>query len=216
MWRLLLPLLLVLAGPARACDVALALLIDTSNSIDEGEWRIQSDGLADALSDPEVVDALVQGQVALTVIQWSGPGQHVVTHPWDRVRTALDAARIAAAVRAGPRAFRLSGTAPGDALAFALDQFSAAPPDCARRVVDVSGDGTPNGGRSVREQRTRAERLGVTVNAIAIEGIGVAITNFYRRAVITGDGFVMTARRHGDYPPTLRAKILREVARVLF
>ena len=79
----------------------------------------------------------------------------------------------------------------------------------------VSGDGTPNGGSDTRAARNAAERAGVTINGIAIESMGLAITNFFRGAVITRNGFVMTARTHREYPQTIRAKILREISRIL-
>ena len=37
-----------------ACDTALILKIDVSNSVDPDEYRLQIDGLAAALSDPEI------------------------------------------------------------------------------------------------------------------------------------------------------------------
>ena len=41
------------------------------------------------------------------------------------------------------------------------------------------------------------------------------ISEFYRRYVISRNGFVMTARGLGDYPRAIREKILREVAKPL-
>ena len=46
--------------PAMACDTALLLTIDVSNSIDTAEYRLQTDGLADALLDGEVAEARLQ------------------------------------------------------------------------------------------------------------------------------------------------------------
>ncbi|MBS0124447.1 DUF1194 domain-containing protein [Thetidibacter halocola] len=206
--------LLIAAPPAAACETALVLAMDVSNSVDVGEFRLQTEGLALALADPEIVEILVRDQVALSVVQWAGVDRQEVSLPWQQMLSLAHVAGFAAQVRALPRAFVLSGTAPAEALGFALDHFSAAP-DCARRVVDISGDGTPNAGGEVGHQRQRAQRMGVTVNALAIEGLGVAISNFYRRSVITGDGFVMTARGHRDYARAIRAKILREISSVL-
>ena len=208
-----LSLFLGAAAPAHACDTALILMIDVSNSIDVAEYRLQTDGLADALADPEVIEALVQGQVALTVVHWSGADKQAVMIPWTQVRAAQDALDLSARASALPRAFTLSDTAPGEAIAFALGHFALAP-ECARRVIDVSGDGTPNAGRDVRPVVAAAERQGVTINGIAIEGLGLAITTFYSRAIITRDGFVMTARGHREYPEAIRAKIIREVSRI--
>ncbi len=203
------------AGPARACSTALLLAIDVSNSIDAGEYRIQQEGLADALLDPEVREALVTGKVALSVVQWSGRGSQQVVMPWVRIASDSDVLALAERARDMRRSFIMSDTAVGDMLRFSLSQFADVP-DCSRRVIDVSGDGTDNAGTDPRSARASAEAQGVQVNALAIEGLGVSITTFFRRHVITRDGFVMTSRGHQSYAETLRRKIRREVSRVMF
>ena len=199
---------------AQACDTALVLTIDVSNSIDPGEYRLQTDGLADALRDPEIVETMVEGENFLTVVQWSGVDKQAVVIPWTQMRTALDVESFAQKARLMERAFVLSDTAPAEAIYFSLALFDDVP-QCERKVIDVSGDGTPNGGSDTRAARNAAERAGVTINGIAIESMGLAITNFFRGAVITRNGFVMTARTHREYPQTIRAKILREISRIL-
>jgi len=199
---------------ARACETALVLTIDVSNSVDVAEYRLQVDGLADALSDPEIRDTLVRTATTIAVVQWSGEDKQAVSIPWTQIRSEGDVIGLAARARGLERAFVLSDTAPAEAILFSLDLFAEVP-GCARRVIDISGDGTPNGGSDVRQARRMAERAGVTINAIAIESMGLAITNFYGDSVITRDGFVMTARTHREYPETLRLKILREISRVL-
>jgi len=64
-------LLLLTAGQATACEVALALTIDVSGSIDPDEYALQMNGLAKALEDPTVADALVAAKANLLVMQWS-------------------------------------------------------------------------------------------------------------------------------------------------
>ncbi|WP_303435073.1 DUF1194 domain-containing protein [Octadecabacter sp. 1_MG-2023] len=198
---------------AFACDTALLLTIDVSNSIDGAEYDLQTDGMADAVLGAEVSEALIQGQVAVAVMQWSGVGHQEVSIPWRQIRSISDVQDFAVDARTMPRAFVQSDTALGDAIYFALDQFNNAP-TCDRQVIDISGDGTPNAGSDTRTAAREAERRGVTINGIAIESMGVAITTFFTRAVITRDGFVITARRHRDYPRAIREKILREVSRV--
>jgi Ca-activated chloride channel homolog len=207
-------LLPVLARGALACDTALILTMDVSHSVDASEYRLQIDGTADALRDPEVIEALVQGQVALALVQWSGAGEQELSLPWARMTSAAAVADFAARTRALPRAFTLSNTAPAEAVYFALSQFADVA-DCDRKIIDVSGDGTANAGSAVPAARLAAERRGVTINAVAIESMGMAITSFYQRHLITRDGFVLTARRHGDYPRAIRQKILREVSRII-
>lgn len=207
-------LISVIPVGAKACDTALILTIDVSNSIDTAEYRLQTDGLADALRDPDIVETMVVGENYLTVVQWSGVDKQTISLPWAQMRTALDVEGFAQKARLMERAFVLSDTAPAEAIWFSLGLFDQVP-DCSRRVIDVSGDGTPNGGTDVRAARNAAERAGVTINGIAIESMGLAITNFFRGAVITRNGFVMTARTHREYPQTIRAKILREISRIL-
>lgn len=202
------------AQPAAACETALLLSIDVSGSIDAGDYRLQTDGLASALQDPEVAEALVKGQVALAVVQWSGTSEQALVLPWQRMLAPRDVTRFAARAAAIPRAFQGSDTAVGQAIRFATAQFAAVP-DCARRVIDISGDGQENAGFTDAAARREAIAAGLNLNAIAIEepGEAIPITSYYRRWIITPEGFVVTARGLQDYARTLRLKLLRELAK---
>ena len=199
---------------SNACETALILAIDVSNSIDPSEYRLQTDGLAAALRDPDIIDAMVRQEAAIAVVQWSGQDRQTVSIDWTRVRTALDAARLAERTQLMPRAFVLSDTAPAEAIMFSMNLFRQVS-DCKNKVIDVSGDGTPNAGAETRDARNAAQRAGITINGIAIESMGLAITNFYKAAVITRNGFVITARTHREYPDAIRRKIMRELSQVL-
>lgn len=205
-------LFLLLSSPARACDTALLLAIDVSGSIDGGDYALQVQGLAAALSDPVVADILVQGQVALAVMQWSGLGEQALVQPWQRMLAPGDVARFAAVAATTRRAFVNSRTAVGEAITVAVAEFAAVP-DCRRRVIDISGDGPENAGNGVGAARRAAIAAGIGINAIAIEesGLPSPVSAFYERLVVTPGGFVMTARGLGDYARTLRAKLLREL-----
>jgi Ca-activated chloride channel homolog len=200
------------APPALACETALLLSIDVSGSIDAGDYRLQTEGLAAALSDPEIAEALVKGQVALAVVQWSGIEEQVLVLPWQRMLSAPDVTRFAARAARVPRAFQGSDTAVGQGLRFATAQFAAVP-DCRRKVIDISGDGQENAGFTDARARSEAIDQGLMINAIAIEepGPAVPITTYYRNWIITPGGFVVTARGLQDYAETLRLKLLREL-----
>ncbi|MFC6686684.1 DUF1194 domain-containing protein [Jhaorihella thermophila] len=61
---------------AAACRHALALGLDVSGSVDGREYRLQLDGLAAALRDPRVKQALLAmpaAPVRIAVFEWSGP-----------------------------------------------------------------------------------------------------------------------------------------------
>jgi Ca-activated chloride channel homolog len=202
------------APPALSCETALLLSIDVSGSIDAGDYRLQTEGLAAALTDPEVAEALVKGQVALAVVQWSGTEEQALVLPWQRMLSDPDVARFAARAAAIPRAFQGSDTAVGQGLRFATAQFSAVP-DCRRKVIDISGDGQENAGFTDARARSEAMDQGLMINAIAIEepGQAIPITTYYRNWIITPGGFVVTARGLQDYAETLRLKLLRELTK---
>ncbi|MBA4325907.1 MAG: hypothetical protein C0426_12980 [Rhodobacter sp.] len=200
------------AQPALACETALLLAIDVSGSIDASDYRLQTEGLASALADPDVTDALVRGQVALAVIQWSGVDEQALVLSWQRMLAPPDVTRFAARAAAIPRAFSGSDTAVGEGLRFATSQFAAVP-DCRNKVIDVSGDGQENAGFTDAAARREAIAAGLTINAIAIEDPGPAfpVTSYYRSWIITPGGFVVTARGLQGYAGTLRQKLLREL-----
>ncbi|MCV2870542.1 DUF1194 domain-containing protein [Defluviimonas sp. WL0002] len=207
--------LLILTAPAaRACEVALMLAIDVSGSIDAGEYRIQIDGTADALSDPAVVDALVLSRARVAMVQWSAGGMQALSLGWRNIEGVADARALADEIRTLPRAFSGADTAVGEAIGFAAEQFASVA-DCRRHVIDISGDGAQNAGRPLEPHRARALKAGIEINAIAIESIGLSITVYYRSFVISPGGFVVTARGFSDYPQAIRMKLLREIGQPL-
>ncbi len=212
--RRALALWLALAGPAPACDTALLLAIDVSGSVDGGEYKLQTQGTAAAILDPAVSEALLRGQVALAVVQWSGEGEQALVMPWRRMQSQAEIDAFAAGAAAVPRAFSNSDTAVGQAVAFSAARFADVA-DCRRKVIDLSGDGQENAGFSLAEARSVAMRAGIEINAIAIEdpGLPTPITSYFTRQLITPHGFVLTTRGLSSYAETLRLKLLRELDR---
>jgi len=215
MLRLVLSLVLLNTLPVagRACEIALVLAVDVSGSVDHEEYRIQMQGLADGLRDGSVSEALVAGEAAVTVVHWTGSSRQAVAVPWARITgfEALEA--FAVAVETAPRRWRNFSTAIGEALTFALAQFDAAP-DCRKRVIDISGDGSSNEGIAPQDVHPRLRAAGVTVNALVIEGAEPRMTEYFWENVITGDGaFVITANSYAEYPDRMRRKLIQEVAK---
>ena len=204
--------LLLTPRDGRACGMALLLAMDGSGSVDASEYRLQVDGLAEALRDAEVEAALLKQRVAVGVLQWSGVGQHEFTIPWQRMEEPARITALAAEVEQMRRAYRLGNTAVGAAISYSIEQFNAVP-DCVVWVLDVSGDGDENEGFTVGTARRDAISRGIIINGLAIEGPGTgrAITNFYRNWVVTPGGFVETAVNHHDFARAIRAKLLREL-----
>ncbi|MEM6595389.1 MAG: DUF1194 domain-containing protein [Pseudomonadota bacterium] len=207
--------LAVAALPARACELALILAVDVSGSVDSKEYDIQMQGLAEALRDGVISEALVLKQASVLVIQWTGRGRHRISVPWTHIRNFDDTDRLADVIAADIRIWRNFSTALGEALNYAKDQFEAVP-HCTRRVIDVSGDGRSNEGVRPPELHTALRAAEITVNALAIEAYDKGLTTYFREQVITGPGaFAMRAADFQEYPDTIRRKLLREITKQL-
>lgn len=206
-------IVLMLPLPGRGCDLALALAVDVSGSVDAEEYRLQMDGLAEALRDGVISEALVRARAEVMLVQWTGSSRQEVTLPWTRIDSFAALDRFAAEVAAAPRAWRNYSTAIGEALEFVLPAFERVD-HCARRLIDLSGDGLSNEGVAPGAVHTQLNRAEVTVNALAIEASEPDLTAYFFENVITGEGaFVETAASFRDYPARIRRKLLREVTK---
>jgi hypothetical protein len=213
MLRLCWPLFLWGTAASAECRLALALAVDVSRSIDAVDYTIQTEGMAAALEDPDVRAAIFvpDGAVALAVYFWSGSGHQQMVQDWVLLESPEDLDRVVWALRGTLRPDLRLPTALGAALVFGAGLMAEAPP-CARRVLDVAGDGRNNEGISVRTAYDRAEFGDVVVNALAVGEHEQDVTRYFRDEVIRGPGaFVEVAPRQVDYPPAIRRKLLREL-----
>ena len=208
------------ASKAANCAVALAFALDVSASVNAREYDIQKGGLASALRDPEVIEAILiePGSVWFFAYEWSASLQQAVIRDWAQMRDPGDIRRFAAGLDAHDRRFARSSTAVGQALLFGVRRFTSLPALCERHVIDVSGDGVNNEGLPPQALR-RAGRLGdVTINALVIAGATPDPVPYYRDKVIHGsDAFMMVARNgFDDYPDMIKGKLLRELRPPIF
>ena len=201
-------------GPAAACGVELVLAIDVSRSVVNAEYRLQRDGLASAFRHPAIVEAIgsIDGGIAVTVTEWSGADSQTQTIGWRLIRTPAEVRGFAKDIAASERKSFAAYTAIGEALLHA-DALSAINPwKCKRRVIDISGDGVSNRGRHPREISNMLASLGVTINAVVIDGARPDPVDFYQNEVIAGPGaFVEIARDFSDYARAIKAKLQREL-----
>jgi hypothetical protein len=81
-WAAALPMDPASAQESLAVDLELVLAADGSGSIDATEMALQRDGYADALTSPDILDAITQGvhsRIAVAYVEWGGAGsQHVI------------------------------------------------------------------------------------------------------------------------------------------
>lgn len=179
--RQLLVVLLVLVSTLRdvraedVVDTALVMAVDISQSVDENRYRLQMEGIAQALEDPDVIRVVTSGPrraILFTLVGWADRAR--VLLPWTWIASASDAAAVAKMLRSLPVA---SGeyTCLGRMLQYLNDQTLAPVPVKADRVVvDVSGDGPDNctSTRFVDQQRDRLVKSGVIVNGLPINEEG--------------------------------------------
>ena len=204
------------AAPAAAGDCALELIlaVDVSGSIDSREFVLQSEGLAEAFEDPVLAAAVaeLEGGMLVTMTHWSGSSRQRQMTGWHRVTDAASLAAFAAELRRAGRAWRNFSTAIGDALIHAAAISADAPVRCARRVIDVSGDGVSNEGQAPRAIADALAARGYTVNGLVIRGADPDPLPHYRAEVVAGPGaFVEVADGFEDYPRAILRKLLREI-----
>lgn len=214
-WRALILFLCLSAPAARACELALVLAVDISGSVDQREYDIQMQGLAAALRDGIVVDALLQQKAMVTLIQWTGSSRQRQTIPWTKLQTDQDVADLAERIGTDTRVWRNFSTAIGEAL-IAAERALTEVPECSRMVIDVSGDGISNEGVDPRSRHEALKEMGVTVNALAIETDETDLTGWFYENLILGEGaFVITANNFDDYPRQIKRKLQRETTKQL-
>ena len=205
-------------------DLELVLAVDVSGSIDEVEARLQRQGYVSALAHPQVVEAIEAGplgRIAVTYVEWANNLYHRTIVDWTLVDDAFSAGAIAAAVGEAPivtgRWTSISG-----AIDHAVGLFDDNGYRGLRRVVDISGDGYNNNGRSVQAARDRAVAAGLTINGLPIVNDRLNpwggpppadLDLYYQDYVIGGPGaFIVIAQDFDDFARAILSKLILEIA----
>jgi len=216
---------------AQTVDAAIALAADVSRSIDDEEFQLQRQGYAAAVTDTQFLNAVragARGAIALSFIEWAGTGQQTIVAKWAVIRNRDDATQFAKTLRSAPRSFA-GRTAIGDAIDFAAAQLASSGVTAARRIIDVSGDGTDNSGIPVTIARDGAVSKGITINGLAIinEKTGGVpgtflylhthppggLPNYYLRNVIGGpNAFMLQIVNFGTFADAMTKKLISEIA----
>lgn len=220
-------LLLVVPGLANAaCRLALVLALDVSGSVDGVEYVQQINGVAEALSDPEVQTVLFatpEAPVHLSIFEWSASSYQQIIVDWTALNNQADVAAIAETLRNWQRAPAPEATGLGAALEFA-NAMVARGPDCWDQTLDVSADGKNNDWPLPYRLRENGRLGDMNVNALVIAtdfvgtvnrtSDGVAeLTAYFKARIIHGpDAFVEVAQGYAAYADAMKRKLLRELA----
>lgn len=227
--RWLLPLVFfalpALADPLEV-DVELFLAVDVSRSMSPAELEIQRRGYAEALRSDDVIEAITEGligKIALTYVEWAGPGSQREIVPWtiiDGAEAAIAVSeRLALAFNPAMRRTSISG-----AIDYARRDIMENDLVGLRRVIDISGDGPNNQGLPVQLARDRALADGIIINGLPLmtqDGIDAFGRDFhlerldiyYQTCVIGGPGsFVIPVLDWEEFARAVRRKLVLEIA----
>jgi Protein of unknown function (DUF1194) len=229
--RMLLALLtfLLLALPAAAqdkkeVDLALAMAIDISGSIDPDEAHLQREGYVQAFRDPVIVKAILggsNGRIAVAYYEWSDAWVQRILIDWTLLDSEASIAAFASRLAAAPISIARRTSISG-AIRYAIPLFGRSPYEAERKVLDISGDGSNNDGGLVTDQRYEALKERIVINGLPIMNDRPNPFGFpseedldkYYLACVTGGphSFVEVARNFEDFPRAVRKKLLQEVA----
>ena len=201
---------------AAPVDVELVLAVDASGSVDGEEYILQRAGYAKAFSHPRVIAAIRSGvhrAIAVTYVEWTGPGLYEVIAGWTLIEDAKSAKGFAERLFTSPRELFSGGTAVGDAIIYSATLFDDNGFEGARRVIDISGDGPTNKGRPASSARDEVVRQGITINGLPIIDEYYGLHVFFLDHVIGGPGaFAIPAKDFASFQSAILSKLIREIA----
>ena len=205
------------AGPPQIdVSVALVLAVDTSGSVSMSRFELQKQGYATAFRNPQVLNAirsLGTQSIAVTMFQWTGPFLHVVVADWALVKDAASAAAFAGTINAAPRKLFGGGTSISGAIDYARTLLAQSPYRGARRIVDVSGDGSNNSGRPAAMARDEAVADAIGINGLPILTVEPGLDHYYFTNVIGGPGaFMIPVADYDNFADAILKKLINEIA----
>lgn len=207
------------ASTALACDLKLLLSWDVSASMNDQEYDLQRRGTVKALTDVRVQNAisLMPNGVAVSIMQWAGPNEQEISVPWTMLHNGQDVTNFAQVVANVSDPFHeRTGTAIGNSLKAAARHFKSGPTDCARHVIDISGDGESNIGLPHIPEADALVADGITINALVLPSNWKPgphdVFMFYLHEVARSpSSFVVDVASYEDYWRALHRKLLREL-----
>jgi hypothetical protein len=221
--------LLLFAAPVAAqdrkeVDLALAMAIDISGSIDPDEAHLQREGYVQAFRDPVIVKAILggsNGRIAVAYYEWSDAWVQRILIDWTLLDSEAAIADFASRLAAAPISIARRTSISG-AIRYAIPLFGRSPYEAERKVLDISGDGSNNDGALVTDMRYEALKERIVINGLPIMNDRPNPFGFpsetdldkYYLACVTGGprSFVEVARNFEDFPRAVRKKLLQEVA----
>jgi hypothetical protein len=197
-------------------DLQLVLAVDASGSVDQYRFELQKRGYVAALHNPRVLGAILSGRtqsIAIMMMQWTGPFLQREVLPWTVLKDEASVKSAATVIETTPRRLFGGGTSISGAIDYSMMMFPRSPFKGERRVIDISGDGSNNGGRSVVRARDEAVAADVTINGLPILAVEPYLDQYYRDYVIGGPGaFMVVADSFENFAEAILKKMIIEIA----
>ncbi len=197
-------------------DLQLVLAVDASGSVNQYRFELQKRGYVAALRNPRVLSAILGGRtqsIAITMMQWTGPFLHAPVLPWTLLKDEASIQSAAGVIESTPRRLFGGGTSISGAIDFSMGLFPESPFKGQRRVIDISGDGSNNSGRSVVRARDEAVAQDVTINGLPILAFEPFLDQYYKDYVIGGPGaFMIVAKDFESFADAILKKMIIEIA----
>jgi hypothetical protein len=192
----------------------LVLAVDVSASVSTREYELQRDGIVAALRDPEVVDWIVApagSEVEIFIFEFGNRNYQWYWVNWTKITSEAVLAGVADQVAAVTRNQQSQSTGLGEAILAGAEALAGRA--CAKKTIDVSGDGKNNVGARPQDVRADLAAKGITVNGLVIAQQDIAeLSAYFRANVIAGpESFVETAGGFEDYARAMKRKLLREL-----
>jgi uncharacterized protein DUF1194 len=204
------------ARPQTSVDLQLVLAVDVSGSVNPQRFELQKMGYVAAFQNRRVLDAILGGRnqsIAVTMMQWSGPFLQSQVVPWTVLKDESSVKGLAGAIESTPRMMYGGGTSISGAIDQAATLFPQAPYKAERRVIDVSGDGSNNRGRSVTQARDEAVDAGIVINGLPILAFEPYLDQYFKDYVIGGPGaFMIAAKSFETFAEAILMKLIIEIA----
>ena len=205
-----------MANAQQKVGVELVLATDTSRSVDDGEFRLQMQGIASAFRRPEIAAAIAEwpeGGVAVSLVHWSIGFHDQLALPWRHLTNLDSILAFAAEVERVPRLNAGKGTAIGSAIDFSIGLIETNRFEGTQRKIDVSGDGRNNFGPLPHFARDRALAKNITINGLTIGNNDTHIRDYYLNNVVGGpDSFVLTVNDYDDFAQAMFLKLQKELS----
>jgi hypothetical protein len=199
-----------------ATDVNIVTAIDISNSVSMDEMNVELDGMAQAIRDPRVLQAIQAGRqhrIGFAMFAWHHD-QFPTIVSWTTIASDEDMVSVSRAIAARKLInTELEGRAQvewyigrltdlSQAIDHASEMLQAAPFASDRTIINVVGDGEDNVAEDAYVARDRFVKTGGTLNGVVLGDDPKVIEYFQHRVMGGPHAFVMAT---SDAPSLVEA-----------